>query len=160
MGANHDFNIENQLHWTTPKNWRIRTKFSAHDGDKTQLEVSIVRGVGGRSIGSVKIRELAGCCGVLVVYYLRPNEAKEVRAIKSFQAIHLWIAKAAKKAGYGALMYTQTSGSIGYKALTDITKVHVEPNGAFVNGKTGNIVSAFFWTLKQKTKQKLDFGDE
>jgi len=86
-------------------------------------------------------RPLPGCCGVLVVSYLRPGNA-EKDPEKVFAATLQLIVKAAGDAKFGTVQLTQVGNSTGYNALRD--ELHILPTYTFTNYKTGNTVGVFF----------------
>jgi hypothetical protein len=84
-----------------------------------------------------RARPLPGCCGVLVVYYLRPDRsAKDPQ--KVFTDTLALIVEAAGKAKFGAVLMSQTADSAGFAAL------YAQQHGSqFTNWKTNHRVGVF-----------------
>ena len=90
----------------------------------------------GKSFVSFVAQRLPGCCGVLVIYYLRPVNIKNAAAV--FKDTLKQIVKAAGQAKYGAVLLTQTHASCGFTALTAVESVL-----NFTNWRTGNRICTY-----------------
>ena len=139
MGAHHAEKFTEQLVLNPPFGTFWRERPSDWDEDKTERiykQYSILKK---ECIVEFRARMLPGCCGVLVVYYLRPQRAKN--QVKIFKQTLATIIKVAAQTKYGAVMLTQTAGSLGYQALFDYPNMSSIPD--FINGKTRNYVGVF-----------------
>lgn len=152
MGAIHNEGFTDKLYESVPKGWQLRD-FPVYSDDKTEREYRLRRkGFYGINF---RARALPGCCGVLVVYYLRPANNKPF----TFRATLRWIVKCAGQTKFGAVMLTQTDGSLGLKALS--YKQEYTPSAVFKNFKTGNGVAVYVIDTEYKApKKKLKFEDE
>lgn len=125
----------------------LRHRTLTYSDDKTERQYSIYNRRG-RLVVEFRARPLPGCCGVLVVYYLRPaHDAKEPQ--KVFTDTLSLIAEAAGLAKFGSVLLTQTQDSSGFRAFTSSgwhSDLPVQPE--FTNWKTGSRVSVFMILTK------------
>jgi hypothetical protein len=92
---------------------------------------------------SFRARPLPGCCGVLVVYYLRPSrDSKEPQ--KVFTDTLNLIVEAAGLAKFGSVLLTQTVDTAGSAATAAMAK----PSAFFTNWKTNNRIGLFVLETK------------
>jgi hypothetical protein len=89
------------------------------------------------TIATFRARPLPGCCGVLVVYYLRPTDGKA----KTFSSVFSLILKCAGDAKYGAVLMSQRYHSIGHTCLKAVPRQMTFHE--FVNPKTKNLITMF-----------------
>jgi uncharacterized protein (DUF362 family) len=92
---------------------------------------------------------LPGCCCVLVIYYIRPNEINENKNKKTFKFMIKIFEKIAAELKVGLLQFSQVNNSIGYDVLIKERGYNIIN---FVNGKTNNEICLF---QKVIIKEKL-----
>ena len=142
MSAIHHNEFTEQFYKVVPKGQYLRDNKIPYSEDKTEREYTLYNTKHTKLV-SFRARALPGCCGVLVVYYLRPNNLKaglletaEEKQLRVFEETLELIRIAAGKAKFGTLLLTQTESSIGGK--TGYT-----PVASFVNWKTKNKVLVY-----------------
>lgn len=114
---------------------------------------------GDKQVVSFRARALPGCCGVLVVYYLRPSRTLSVeQATKLYTETVEIIVRAAVKAKYGAIEMTLLATSKA--ALNILNQTHGFAMLPFINGKSGNEVVHLFKSLGQERKAHQQFACE
>jgi|SRR5271157_810740 len=122
----------------------LRDNSLEYSDDKTERQYTIFSRCS-NPIVNFRARPLPGCCGVLVVYYLRPTQTKN--SLKVFRATLSLIVKAAGKAKFGLVILSQTINSPIYDILKN---AHLTTQ--FTNWKTKNQVGIF--TIKTTYKEK------
>lgn len=119
----------------------LRNRVLTYSDDKTERQYSIYGRKGGLVV-EFRARPLPGCCGILVVYFLRPaHDAKEPQ--KVFTDTLALIMEAAGMAKFGCVLLTQATESEGYKALNDGMGKFL-----FTNWKTSNKIAVFHFETK------------
>lgn len=116
MSAQHSEDFSEKFYQRCPLFKHVRDERVAYSDDKTERSYTIYDRKFNR-LCAFRARRLPGCCGVLVIYYLRPTTTKERAAIAVFQKTLEWIRLAAGDAKYGAILLSQVVGSAGYEAL-------------------------------------------
>lgn len=130
----------------------LRVETLGYSDDKTERSYVLVDKLSGKAACTFRARPLPGCCGVLVVYYLRPAVSSNISFFKKTLRL---IEKAAGRARYGCVLLTQTDASAGYTAMDSA------PQWAFVNWKTNNGVGVFLRAVgKTAPKPAPDFNGE
>ena len=120
--------------------------------DKTEIQYTLHSTKDATCICTFNARPLPGCCGVLVVYYLRPDtRMKEAKQKKLFQKVFSAILLAAGRAEFGLVMMTQTKGSFGASILTKCNSYEFE----FVNPKTGHAVVTYQIPIPPVAKKRF-----
>ncbi len=104
-----------------------------------------------REVASMVVQSLPGCCGVCVVHSFRGDSAKVVEFIKI-------AVKAAKRAGYGQLLFTLKVDSTILDSFRPEESAADGDDGRidwarFRNGKTNNLVTLVTIYLHQDEKQ-------
>lgn len=160
MGATHAQNFTEVLYGLVNRgilrgNY-LRDKVLDYSADKTEREYMIFDRKG-RLVVGFRARPLPGCCGILVVYYLRPGSAvKEPQ--KVFTDTLDLILEAAGLSKIGSVLLTQTVDSLGFKALASST----QPRALFTNWKTSNNVGVFMLETAAPAEEakKANFSSE
>lgn len=162
MGALHHDDFTEQMFKQMPKTMYLRTNGVRHSDDATEREYNLFERDTHKKWISFRARRLPGCCGVLVLYYLRPD--KELGSSKQRSVFLETLAMVQRAAGLsklGMVLMTQTMDSAGDRALDGQPAV-----GKFVNWKTNNTIRTYvFYTEKPpappKPEPKFDdeFGD-
>jgi len=136
MGAIHANTFTNELYRNIPRGNYLRDK-RAYSEDQTERVYKIYN-KRHEEVVSFRARPLPGCCGVLVVYYLRPNSSSRKSNTETFQETLTLIVRCAGLAKFGNVLLTQTTGSAGYDTL-----VSSGSSFKFTNWKTRNDVVTF-----------------
>lgn len=155
MGAIHAENFSDGLHRTAPKKYYVRSLKLDYSDDKTERKYTVKEMKTGNTVATFNARPLPGCCGVMVVYYLRPVS----KIVKTFREILAWIDKAASVAKYGAVVFTLTDGEIA----DELRACPLFALNTFVNHKTGNQIQMFTFNTKAPAKivsRKLGLNGE
>jgi hypothetical protein len=152
MGIYHAVGFTEQIHRLSKKHYCKDEQWNKED--LSEREYKLESRKDGNIIASFRARALPGCCGVLVVYYLRPGVTKRGLFHQSAESIFKetleLIIQAAGKAKFGAVLLTQTLNSTGAKVLGEMLGCHIE---TFTNWKTKNKVSTYlFPTVHKATK--------
>jgi branched-subunit amino acid transport protein AzlD len=152
MGAIHATGFTEQLYKRAPGKFYVRDSKVEYSKDETEREYILGDKKSDAEI-RFRARPLPGCCGVLVVYYLRPSGFKN--QTKAFNEALSLIIDAAGKAKFGNVLLTQTVGSLGYQTLNDgIGKF------LFTNWKTNNQIGVFQFETKAPEAVKKVVGFE
>jgi len=152
MGAIHSTNFTENLYANIGWRWKLRDRdMGKYSDDQTEREYSIYN-LQNKRVVVFRARALPGCCGVLVVYYLRPSEIGS--AMGTFKKTLKLIMKAASKAHFGLVMLTQTVDSTG----DTILKAMSTPV-TWTNWKTKNNINTYQLTT-EKPKDLEDDDEE
>lgn len=144
MGAIHHNQFTEELYKIIPKGMYLRDNSNKYSDDQTERTYRLYNKKH-REIASFRARALPGCCGVLVVYYLRPAPCKRQEdSITVFRDTLEGIVQAAGMAKFGAVLLTQVVGSLGYNALCNNNN-----SLRFTNWKTDNTVATFQISTKR-----------
>ncbi|MDE1766612.1 MAG: hypothetical protein KGI27_10140 [Thaumarchaeota archaeon] len=142
MGAVHANNFTSELYLIKgPGQLRVSPVKYSDDSTEYQYEYWKV-GAKPKRLISFRARPLPGCCGILVVYYVRPDGGRE-----SWYSTMIAVFDAAKKAGYATLMLSLLQSS--QEALEDLQKAGYILSKPMVNKKTGNPLVLAYIDLKQ-----------
>lgn len=161
MGALHHDDFTEQMFKLVPEGMYLRTNGVRHSDDGTEREYHFYERKTHKQWISFRARRLPGCCGVLVLYYLRPDkdlDAKKQRVL--FLEVLSMVVLGAGFAKLGTVLMTQTVDSAGDRALVSAGFKPIMP---FVNWKTGNSISCWsFVTTKPPAPPKSapKFDDE
>lgn len=115
------------------------------EGKQRTDQFSLIQKNKGINVATFNFAQLPGCCGVGVLYYISPRGDKET-ATKWTALVLDTVETAAKRAGYGALMLSQKTGSTITSVLTARGYTTTE---RFRNAKTNNLLEVFIKDLKQ-----------
>lgn len=139
MGAIHATGFTEQMHRVMPAGFYLKDKSPIYDNtaDKTEVEYTVFVKRSGTKLLSFRARPLPGCCGVLVVYYLRIEHGIK-DPVRVFEAFVQLILTAGSRAKFGQLIFTQTSESAGERSLM---KLSTRFCSLFTNWKTGNLIN-------------------
>ena len=161
MGAIHADNFTEALYKVIQRGYFLRDSEVKYSDDKTERLYDLWRrklvGDKHEKLATFRARALPGCCGVLVVYYLRPTQVGS--AAKIFNLTFELIRKAAGKAKFGAVLLTQTRPSTGEGILDAKTGGF---RSMFTNWKTRNEISTFLFLTEDvdPPKKAATFGSE
>jgi hypothetical protein len=157
MSAIHANEFTEQLYKLAGKKIYIRDNADSYSGDKTERCYSIYDKKTNKKIIVFRARPLPGCCGVLVVYYLRPQGGTSAQGIQVFKSTLMsLIVPAAGNAKFGAVMLSQVDGSLGDSAMS-ISAL----SSNFVNHKTAHSVHIYcIHTVYIAPKTKPKFEEE
>lgn len=163
MGAIHASNFTEELYRRVNtgilRGNYLRDHVLDYSADKTEREYNILDRRS-RGVVSFRARPLPGCCGILVVYYLRPDRNSK-DAQKVFTDTLNLIVEAAGGAKYGAVLLTQTVDSAGHRALSEAA-AGPAVTCRFVNFKTGNEIVTYTIATKAPVEEakKAAFSSE
>jgi H+/gluconate symporter-like permease len=151
MGAIHATGFTEQMHAVLPGNVYLKATNYEQAEDKTEYSYTIIRKSTQTTFATFRARPLPGCCGVLVVYYLRPSYKNPKTAEKTFKDVAEMIIDAAGRARFGQVIFTQTVASSGERVLNSM-----KMNGIvmFTNWKTGNKVCTITFQTHEPPKAK------
>jgi hypothetical protein len=158
MGAIHAIGFTEQMHIVLPGSMYLRSTNYDKADDRTEYSYTVMNKKTGKSVATFRARPLPGCCGVLVVYYLRPSVDKT--AEKVFGSLVVLILKAAGQAKFGQVIFTQANGSTGAKILSVFGSRIV---AHFTNWKTKNGILTFLFSTvppKETVKKRPTFDGE
>lgn len=159
MGAVHHDDFTEQMFKQVPEGMYLRTRAVQYSDDVMEREYMLFARDTHEKWISFRARRLPGCCGVLVVFYLRPTEhAKKGKEV--FMDTFFRIKTAAGLAKLGSVLLTQTKGSLGQELLSKSSLGHME--FSFVNWKTDNEIVGYSFntTPPPKPAPVRKFDDE
>lgn len=156
MSVTHDETFTEKLFQACPRNMYVRD-FKVESEDKTERSYTFYSRKGVR-IGSFRARRLPGCCGVLAVYYLRPSTNDPKQAKATFQRLLSVITNAAQAALYGAILLTQTAGSTGQMALSELAGAAGVNTSTFRNWRTNNTVITYVIHTADPRKPEKEYA--
>lgn len=141
MSALHHDDFTEQMFRACPKGWYLRTNAVRHSDDQTERDYSFFDRDTSEKRITFRARRLPGCCGVLVLYYLRPEKTLDSKTARSlFLTVKELVIKAAGFAKLGQVLMTQTADSAGDAAL--VSGGHKSLLG-FTNWKTKNSIAVY-----------------
>src|SRR5208337_2425469 len=158
MGIQHTSEFTSKLHQISKKYYVIaEERWNKEDVGETLY--TFHSHADGSIVGRFQARVMPGCCGILLVYYLRANGKK---AVDRFSELFTLIQKAASAAKFGATLYTQVVDSQGYSILLKIEANTLEGENAdfFTNHKTGNEIKVFLFPTNYKAPVKGPIFEE
>ena len=158
MAAIHATGFTEQLFRVLPKNVYLRTS-TPYTDDKTETQYDVHDRKTHGKIVTFRARQMPGCCGVLVVYYLRPvgSMRKTGRFFARmpedvFLEYAELIIKAAGLAKNGQVIFTQIVESAGAKTLQKLCLGDKYCRSEFTNWKTNSKVYTFLFLTEQPKK--------
>ena len=101
------------------------------------------------------VQQLPGCCGVLVIYYVRVKPFKQA----TFDMVLQLIETAAKEAGFGSLQMAQTVPAYSWMLWKDEPWIKCLDRGwryspAFRNRKSNNLITYLTMDMKQPIEKE------
>jgi len=148
MSALHESNFTNQLYLVKGPG-QLRVSSDHYSADKTEKIYAYYKK--DNELVSFRARPLPGCCGVLVVYYVRPKEFKGKIFKRTSKEIFTQTIKAvleAAKAGkYASVLMTLLVSSNEAEEVLEYAGFYAS-NG-MRNAKTGNLLRVFTKDLEQ-----------
>jgi hypothetical protein len=160
MAAIHTQGFEEELYARPPlAGCHLRAGEVKYSDDKTEREFSYWNKAR-QKVVSFRARPLPGCCGTLVVYYLRPSTRLSLKKqARVYQQTMSRILAAAHAAKYGQLMMTllleSEEARLALETLEerDLYELAFE---SYENGKTGNEVVVYMWKLSSQEWPQLE----
>ena len=158
MGAVHVSDFTEQLYLVKGPG-QLRVDQVKYSEDKTEVSYSYWKLPGKlvksklAELISFRARPLPGCCGILVVYYVRPRVVKDGPAL--FSATMDSIINAAKAAGYASVLMSLLETS--KEALATVTGKGFSSTVPMINRKTHNGVVTLQLDLKQEPVKTKTF---
>lgn len=157
MGAVHANGFTEKLYAVASSKHLIRDAAVPYSDDKTEHGYTFGYVKDGQLANSIsfRARPMPGCCGVLVVYYLRPNSTLEAKeAARLYKETVGLILEAAKAAKYGMVAMSLLSNS--HQAIKILREQNFT-DCSFINGKTGNGVVMLLKNLEQPVPASQEF---
>lgn len=167
MGAVHT-NAFTEKFYVSPlprfrkENLILRDEPVSYSDDKTEHGYSLsyvpITGEKLKPVISFRARPMPGCCGVLMVYYLRPSNVPDAKEAEELYKDTLKaICYAAKAADYGMVCMSLLATSV---SAMNILLAEGFTEDRFINGKTGNEVVLLHKDLKQAVPARQKFTCE
>lgn len=157
MGAIHEDGFTIELYKRPiPDGTHLRDWPVSYSDDKTEHEYALCDMTGKRLV-TWRARLLPGCCGILTVYYLRPNSDQTLAKAQLWyeKTVELIIA-AAHVAKLGMIIMSLLGTS--QPAIKALEKQGFCLTQTFVNGKTGHNVCFLTRDLQQPIPATREFA--